>query len=160
MPDDKICKTFVRPDNTAVVTCQYCGHQNTIMADSGKGHTCKLEVTCACQHVFMVVLEFRNMVRKKTRLQGTYINHSQNDRVGAFAILDISVTGLGFSTQDAKNFQVDDKLTVEFSLDDDRKTVIRKDVIVRYICQESVGCEFAEREDPFGSAIGFYIMSD
>jgi hypothetical protein len=70
------------------------------------------------------------------------------------------VTGLGFTSQDAKNFKAGDKLTVEFTLDDERKTEIYKDVIVRYIRQESVGCAFEEPEEPFGSHLGHYVMSD
>jgi len=160
MPDFKIPKTFVRQDNTAVVTCQHCGHQEVILADPFKGYKYKLKVKCECQNDYIVILEFRSRVRKKTRLSGTYTNHSQNDRTGSFSILDISVTGLGFTSQDAEYFKEDDKLTVEFTLDDDRKTKIRKEVIVRYRRQDSVGCEFNEREDPFESPLGNYVMTN
>ena len=160
MPDDTIPNTFVRPDNNAVVTCPHCNRQKAILADSFKVIKHKLKVKCVCQKVFIVILEFRNKLRKKTRLRGRYINNSQNKRIGSFSILDISVTGLGFNSQDATNLKLGDTLTVEFCLDDERKTVIYKDVIVRYINQDAVGCEFEEAEEPFGSPLGRYIMSD
>jgi hypothetical protein len=160
MPDSKVSKAYVRPDNTAVVTCLHCSRQKVILADSFKGHKHKLKFKCVCQNVFTVNLEFRNNIRKKTRLRGTYINHSQKDSVGTFAVINISVTGLGFTSQDSINFKEGDKLTLEFTLDDERKTEISKDVFVRYICQELIGCEFEEREEPYGSPLGYYVMLD
>ena len=81
----------------------------------------------------MVFLEFRNRVRKKTRLRGTYINYLQKDSRGFLIIQDISLTGLSFTSLDLKNFKVGDVLRVEFTLDDERRTEISNDIIVRDI---------------------------
>ena len=160
MPDSEVLKVFVRPDNTAVVTCRHCSRQKTISVDPFKEHMHRLQVTCECQNVYIASLEFRNRVRKKTLLQGTYTNHSRKDNVGSFSIINISVTGLGFTSQDPINFKPGDKLTLKFTLDDEQKTEISKDAVVRYIRQDLTGCEFTEREEPYGSPLGYYVMLD
>jgi hypothetical protein len=160
MPVPRIPKTYVRPDNTAVLTCPHCGRQKVILSQSFKGYKHKLRIKCACQDVFTVILEFRNRGRRKTHLRGTYINHSREGNKGQLIIEDISVTGLAFSSLNLDNFQVGDALSIEFALDDEHQTPIRKDVIVRDVRQRSVGCEYEKSEDTFGSPLGYYIMSN
>ena len=158
MPDSKDSKTYVRSDNTAVLTCPHCRLQKVILADSF--NKCKLKVKCACQNVFLVNLEFRKRIRKRTNLPGTYINHSQNNSSGSLFIQDISVTGLAFTHVDVEKFKAGDELTLEFVLDDEHKTEISKEVIVMNVYQSSVGCKFERSEDTFGSPLGYYIMSN
>jgi len=160
MPESKVPKTYVRPDNTAVLTCPHCKYQKVILANKFKGHNHKLKVKCRCQNVFTVFIEFRKRVRKKTFLRGTYINHSQNDSSGFLIIRDISVTGLSFTSLDLKNFKVGDELRVEFALDDEHRTIFRKDLIIKDVRKNSVGCEYDSSEDVvFQSPLGYYIMS-
>ena len=160
MPDSKVAKTDVRPDNTAVLTCPHCGIQKVVKAGLFMGHKHKIKIKCGCQKVFIINLEFRNRVRKKTHLRGTYINHSQKDSSGFLIIQDISVTGLSFASLDLKNFKVDDELRVEFTLDDEHRTEISKDIIVTDVRKKSVGCEYDSSEEvAFGSPLGYYIMS-
>ena len=160
VPDSKVAKTYVRPDNTAVLTCTHCGTQKVVLADLFMGRKHKLKVKCICQKVFTVNLEFRNRVRKKVNLRGTYFNNSQKDSSGHIIVHDISVTGLAFSTYDRKDFKVGDELSIEFTLDDEFNTEFRKDVIVRDVRPNSIGCEFEKSEDAFGSPLGHYVMSN
>ena len=108
----------------------------------------------------MVSLEFRKRVRKKTYLRGTYTNHSKNNSSGSLVIRDISVGGLQFTSLDAQDFRVGDEMTVEFALDDEHRTEINKEVTIRDVRKNSVGCEF-ERSDEFAfdGPLGFYVMS-
>jgi hypothetical protein len=160
MSESEVSKTYVRPDNTAVLNCPYCGRQKVTPVDSFRGYKHKLKVKCSCSKKFMVILEFRKRVRKKTYLRGTYTNHSQNNSSGNLVIRDISVGGLQFTSLDAQNLRVDDELTVEFALDDEHRTEINKEVTVRDIRKNSVGCEF-ERSDEFAfdGPLGNYVMS-
>jgi len=160
MSDSKVSKTYVRPDNTFVLTCPHCGHQKIIPIGSLKGHKNELKIKCVCQKIFRVNLEFRKHVRKKPLLIGTYINHSQNDSSGFLIIRDISVTGLSFTSLDLKNFKVGDELRVEFALDDEHRTTFRKYIIVKDVRKNYVGCEYDSAEDVvFQSPLGYYIMS-
>ena len=160
VPDSKVTKTYVRPDNTAVLTCTHCGIQKVVTADLFMGRKHKLKVKCSCQKAFIVNLEFRNRVRKKVHLRGTYINHSQEDCSGHLVIQNISITGLAFTTLDGRNFNVGDELSVELTLNDEHETEMKKEVIVRSVSPNSTGCEFEKSEDSFGSPLGHYVMAN
>lgn len=159
MPKAKVDKTYVRPDNTAVLTCVHCGLQKIIPTKTFKGYKHKLKVKCNCNRTFMVILEFRSRLRKRTYLRGSYINHSQGNIEGLLIVLDISVTGLAFSSLDIRKFKVGDELSLEFRLDDEHGTEIKKEVIVKDLRQKTVGCEYENPETTFGGALGNYVMS-
>ena len=160
MPDAKINKTYVRPDNTAVITCPNCDQQRTINMGSFDEHKANLKVKCGCKHVFTVNLEFRKRVRKRTHLRGTYVNHSQNERRGNLVVTNISVSGLEFTTMDIASFKIDDELTLQFTLDDEHRSEIKKEAIVRGVRTRAVGCEFpGAGEYAFDGPLGFYIKS-
>jgi len=160
MPQNTISKTYVRPDNTAVINCPQCGRQKTVPAASFRGAKSKLKIKCACKNIFSVQLEFRKRVRKRTNLRGRYINHSQQDSSGSIVVRNVSVIGLEFTSLDIHNFKVDDEITVTFTLDDEQLTEITKEAVVKEVRQSSIGCEFTQSgELAFDGPLGFYIMS-
>jgi len=160
MAPDKVSKTYIRPDNTAVLTCPHCGRQKTINADSLKEHKSKIKVKCACKNMFTVDLEFRKRTRKPTSLRGTYKNHSQKGRTGNMRVMNVSVGGLEFSTLDIDNFKEGDELTLTFTLDDEHRSEIRKDATVMNVRTKSVGCEFVGAGNlAHDGQLGFYIKS-
>jgi len=157
MRDSKVSKSYVRPDNTAVLTCPKCHQQKVILADKFKGPRHKLTIKCLCQNVFTAYIEFRKRVRKKVILRGTYINHTQKDISGVFYVENISVTGLALSRVNVENFKVADELSLKFALDDEQQTEFKKKAIVRSVREYTIGCEFEQYEDDFGSPLGHYI---
>ena len=116
-------KIYVRPDNTIVLTCPHCGQQREVLVSFFKDKR-KLRVRCC--YTFRIIVEFRKRIRKKIQLNGTYINHSQEDREDNLTIQDLSVSGLSFICFNSQLFKVEDELTLEFILDDEYQTVIRK----------------------------------
>jgi hypothetical protein len=149
-------KIYVRPDKTVVLTCPHCGKQQEVHTSLFRG---KIKLRIKCCDVFMVRIEFRKRVRKSPQLKGTYINHSQKDSKGDLAIQDLSITGLSFTCPNIHLFKIEDELTIEFILNDEQRTVIRKDAIVRSVRENSVGCEFESGgELAFEGPLGYYIM--
>lgn len=160
MVEDTSNKTYVRPDNTAVLTCPHCNRKKVVPVDSFRGKKIALKIKCACKEIFTVNLEFRKRARKKTNLKGVYINHSQHDRRGAIVVKNLSLSGLEFASLDVQIFKVDDELTLEFTLDDKQQSQIRKTAFVRDVRVSTVGCEFLRSgEYAFDGALGFYVMS-
>lgn len=159
MPEFEFSKTYVMPNNTAVLICPYCGQWKTILADRFRGAKHKLTVKCFCKKTFKVFLEFRKKIRKKTLLKGTHFYNSRKGSRSDIVILDISVSGLAFSCLDVPTCKIYDELTVEFILDSENKTDIRRDVIVRNIRQRRVGCEFELSGGAFDGPLGYYVMS-
>ena len=61
---------------------------------------------------------------------------------------------------DAGNFKINDVVTLEFTLDDEHRSKIRKESTVMDVRTNSVGCEFVgSGELAFDGPLGFYIMS-
>jgi hypothetical protein len=152
-------KTYVRPNNRAVLICPYCGQWQSISADPFRGYKHKLKVKCFCKETFKVFLEFRKKNRKKTFLRGSYIDHSQKGSRCNIVILDISVIGLAFSSLDAPSLRIDDELCIEFSLDFGKGTDIKRDIIVKNIHQKRVGCEFELSGGAFDGQLEYYVRS-
>ena len=159
MLEPEFSKTYVMPDNTAVLICPYCGQWKSIIADRFRGSKHKLTVKCYCTETFKVFLEFRKKIRKNTLLKGSHFYQSRKGSKSDIVILDISVIGLAFSSLDVPTCKIDDELTVEFALDSENKTEIRRDVIVRNIRQRRVGCEFELSGGAFDGSLGYYVMS-
>jgi Zn ribbon nucleic-acid-binding protein len=156
----KIPITYVRPDNTAVITCPHCGRQKTLQALSFKGHKHKLKVKCGCDKVFTAHLEFRKKVRKKVNLRGKYVNHSQEDKAGNIVVRNISLSGLEFTSYDIQDFKLDDELTLTFTLHDEHLSEIKKGAVVRDVRPNSVGCEFdGSGNYGYDGPLGYFIMS-
>ena len=160
MPDEKIAKVYVRPDNTVVLTCPHCGYQKEISVASFKDHKHRVTVKCTCKNTFTTNIEYRKRVRKRTNLRGTFVNHTQNGREGNIIVRNVSISGCEFTSLDLPHFRVDDEITLEFTLDDEHMSVIRKEAVVRDIRNNSIGCEFSRAgEYAYDGALGFYISS-
>jgi len=160
MPEAKPAKTYIRPDNTAVISCPHCGRQKTLQVDSFKVHKSKLKIKCGCKSIFTVNLEFRKRKRKRTSLRGTFINHSKKGLRGNIKVINVSVSGLEFTSLEAEKFAINDELTLEFTLDDEHRSEIRKDAAVKSVRTKSVGCEFTGAGGlAFDGPLGFYIKS-
>ncbi len=160
MSDAKTAKIYVRPDDTAVISCPHCGRQKTVPVSSYKGSKSRVKIKCGCKNVFTVDLEFRKKVRKKTNLPGKFTNHSQKNSRGDIIVTNLSMDVLEFATMDIDKFKNGDEISVSFKLDNADRTTIKKEVIVRNIRENTVGCEFEKSSQyaPDGS-LGYYIMS-
>ena len=160
MPESGLSRTYVRRNNKAVLICPYCGQWRSISADPFRGGKHKLKVKCFCKKTFKVFLEFRKEFRKEKFLRGgTYINHSQKGSRCDIVIIDISLTGLAFSSQDAPTLKIDDELGVEFSVDFWKGPNIKRDVIVKNIRHKRFGCEFELSGGAFDDQLGYYVRS-
>ena len=153
----QITKSYVRGDDTAVLTCPHCNQQKVILANAYIGFKHKLKVKCFCKQRFVAHLEFRKHVRKEAILTGKYSNHANECSGGDLIVKDISLGGLSFTSIDIENFKVGDEFTVTFILRDEHLSEIRKDVIVRNIRQRIAGCQFDKAEDVYGGPLGYYI---
>ena len=70
------------------------------------------------------------------------------------------MTGLAFSCVDAPTFKVGDELSVEFTLNDEHQTEIRRDGIVGNVRPGVVGAEFEiSAESAFDGPLGYYVVS-
>jgi len=160
-------KLFVSPDNKISIKCPHCWHSRVINIANLLVHQKLLRIKCQCESIFKVELEFRKKKRKNTNLDGYFYNPTQEKipdlsqethiRAVNCTIRNLSMNGIGFVTLKRHNINKDDKLVVTFILDTATRFLIKKNVLVRVVNGNYIGCEFLEEEqnDP---NLGFYVL--
>ena len=152
---------YISSTNHATFTCPECETTKTVDVTryAKMEQTVKVKSKCACGNTWTSVLEKRKVYRKRVSLPGTFAHIVNNTPVskGDMEVTDISAGGLKIKLLEPVDLRIDDKLSVEFHLDDPRRTPINKDVLVKNIDGVYIGVAFsrAEANDP---ALGFYLM--
>ena len=77
---------------------------------------------------------------------------------GLMRVSDLSTRGIKLRINDPYHFSIDDRLQIEFHLDDSNRSFIQKRVIVRNISLPFIGTEFSPTEN-FDKALGFYLFN-
>ena len=145
----------------ATFTCPKCEATKTVDVSryAKKGQTVKVKSTCGCGHTWTSVLEKRKVYRKNVSLQGHFTHFVENNPVskGSMEVTNISAGGLKIKLLEPSALRVNDKLRVEFRLDDARQTLISKNLLVKNIDGLHIGLAYtrSETDDP---ALGFYLM--
>ena len=80
---------------------------------------------------------------------------SSNREIGEMTVQSLSLNGIGFKTNLKNNIKINDILKIKFVLDDQRKSIIYKSIIVGRVHDRFVGAAFC---DIGGAALGFYLM--
>ncbi len=150
---------FVNRENKAVFTCPRCTRSKStdvsrVFNADKKVH---IKVRCPCGQIFPVILERRKFYRKPTRLPGIFIPEKTKKEF-PMTVINISRTGLEFKSHEIKKLRVDDRLQVEFRLDDKSRSLIKKEVMIRKITENTAGTEFCEK-DEYDKVLGFYLFN-
>jgi hypothetical protein len=141
----KIRRVYVNPDDsTAVLECPHCGTARTRHVGKFKGSRRLVKIRCSCKSDFHVSFEFRKTRRKETNIQGYYARLPGVDQWEKMLITNISVAGIGLLTHNIDNVNIGDQLKVRFSLNRVRRSIVKKDAVVRWVADGNIGCEFTE----------------
>ena len=106
---------------------------------------------------YSVKLVHRKMYRKSANLKGSYINLSMNNELGMMIVKDVSMGGIGFEAVGGNRIEKENELVVTFTLDDTHSSVIKKQVVVKILNDNYVGCEFLHLFE-YNKALGFYLL--
>ncbi len=159
-----IDRVFVTDDKMATFVCPECGNTRTADVSDYKqlDKAIRLRIQCSCGNSYSAILERRDKYRKEAKLPGKYTLNLSAKEVdeGTMTVVNISRAGLRIKFKEMPNLEVGTKFLVEFRLDDKQETLIKKDVVVKYISAHSVGTEFCSisSSDPKDKAIGFYLL--
>lgn len=151
-------RIFLTKSGTANSACPECGELQTL--DVSKYQNIEKEVrlkcTCKCKHVFPVILERREHVRKEVLFPGVIFLKRKQRPV---TIVNISRFGLQIRISRALNITSGDRVNIEFTLDDATRSRVRKKMIVRNIVENKIGMEFVDRNhyDKLGSYLLFHF---
>ncbi len=153
----KTQKSFVKTNDTASIRCPKCDLVKNISVSKFRNSRHTFKIRCSCGHTFLVSLDFRRHYRKPTELTGTYnVIIPSGTGGGQMQVNNISRSGVDFSVSGHHNIQLDQKIGLTFKLDNKKETEISKQVIVRQIRENSIGCEFIEQSQ-IGKDLGFYL---
>lgn len=128
---------------TTVFRCDRCGKAGKITPPGKPWESALLRIRCRCGHSFDLLVERRVLLRRQTRLRGTYRRAAPATEEGTLTILDLSVGGLGFVSDLPHTLQVGDELWIDFL----RKPGERRDqrhAVVRRVSGQRVGVEFID----------------
>jgi hypothetical protein len=152
-------KIFYTGTGAIDITCPKCGkiRQRDISKYLKMDKALNFKATCKCKHVFPVTIERRQHIRKQVNLKGVLIQRSQQYPV---KISDISKFGMRLMTDRHPNIMEGERLVVKFVLDDQLRSEVSKDIVVRKKTGTYVGCEFLSDDhyDAFGKYLLFYFQ--
>ena len=154
--DAPITRTFVKDNDITTIVCPSCYSAKTTSVKQFRDQRLTLRVKCKCGHVFRVELEFRRQLRKNTELHGISKLHTSTFGDGDVKIVNLSLGGVGLEVEGIHNIRIGHKGTISFTLDDRKQSVIMRDIIVRSIQGNSIGCEFIS-DKAYEKDLGFYL---
>ncbi|MCA1765765.1 MAG: PilZ domain-containing protein [Desulfobulbaceae bacterium] len=116
-------------------------------------------VRCTCETRFAVKLEFRRDFRKQSDLSGEYLCLPKGKPRGKMKIVNISQDGICGQISDSQQFNVGDKLLVWFTLNDSIDSLIEKNVTIKRVQENYIGCEFLGSSPP-GKVLGKFLAGE
>ena len=153
-----IKKVFVNKEQIATFSCSECGQakQMDVSKYSNQNKEVKLNYKCKCNHSFYVKLERRRYVRKAVDLIGNLIRGRKRYSV---KVEDLSRYGMKIKLLDRLTLDTEDKIEVEFTLDDPNRSVVKKEVVIKTVQPKTVGVKFSSSDhyDRFGKYLLFHF---
>lgn len=152
-------KVFVNKDMMASFSCPKCKkvRRMDVSKFCSQQKEVRLTFKCKCAHSFPVVLERRQYIRKPVCLLGNVI---RDHKKYSMKVEDLSRYGMRIRLLD-KNIPmaVNDILVIEFTLDDNNKTLVNKEVIVQTVMPKNMGVKFKSTDhyDKFGKYLLFHF---
>jgi hypothetical protein len=157
-------KVYINKDDSATFVCPQCQRSKTVDVSHYMSidRAIKVKCRCSCGHAYAVMLERRRHYRKMANLPGVYTllaGAKQIDR-GPMNVIDVSRSGLKLQpvSSTRRRFQVGEKLLVEFQLDDQTKSQLKKEVVVKTVDRQFIGTEFVQ-DNYYDNALGFYLLN-
>ena len=155
--EKKHIKFFVSNNNSVTIVCPNCGFVKQLDASRLKHSNKEINANCKCGESFFCSIEFRKFFRKKVKLRGDFVFPGKYNK-NYITICDISQQGLRFTMSPGCKITEGDILEVNFELDNDSRTAITKQVKVKSVQGQSVGCQFTSLQE-YERDLGFYLRS-
>ena len=136
-------RAYLNDKSIAIFKCPSCKkkYQRDLSKVANIVHGSKVRCRCSCEHTFVIVLERRRHKRKKTDITGGYLQERHQYR-GIFTIKNISISGAGIELHTQREIHEGDNLLLKFNLDNEEKTYIAKEAIIRKKKGQYLGVEF------------------
>lgn len=151
---EKISKTYVRENGTAVIVCPHCKKAKAISTHTFPQRKLMVNVLCSCSAKFKVYLDYRRTYRKPTDLVGTFKLGAGQKRL--VKIKDLSMGGAQLEVVGFNKFIPGQNGSIDFILDDKKQTKITRNFSVESVTGKRIGCKFKD-EIAYNKELGFYL---
>lgn len=102
-------------------------------------------------------LEKRRYFRKRVNLTGECHNY-RTGATGHILIEDVSINGMKFKALGLDGNEVGDRLHLSFTLDNARKSLIKREVRIRHVNKNHVGVQYLDSPE-YGKEVDFYLWA-
>jgi len=134
-------KFYVDENNQARIICHKCGINKNLDVTKFKDTHKRLKAKCRCGEVFQLTLDFRRHYRKNVQIVGKCFIQRKNER-DDIAIVNISLSGINFTTFKPHNLSIDDTVELNFTLDNPLRTNVREPVKIKRIAGRNIGAQY------------------
>jgi len=94
---------------------------------------------------------------KIVSLSGNF-KHLKTGEFGRIRVIQVSLSAVGFRISKSHSIQVNDFLDIRFNLDDIKRTLIKRRIVVRELKDNYIYADFCN-PPPYAKNLGFYIFS-
>jgi len=155
--NNNVKKLYVDDDGMVTFLCPKCGDSRKHAVERYRDVTGLVKMGCICGHTSEVKLEFRKHFRKETALEGLYFREVPHEHWAKMIVRNLSIVGCRFEMIKKAPLTVGEDIRVQFTLDNQRHSIIKKKAIVSEVEGASVGCKFMEPPGYIDSELGFYL---
>ncbi len=142
----------------ATFSCPKCDKTRTadVTRIIGTKAEVKINCKCKCGYTFKAILERRKFFRKNIEFKGTCKSEKEMNPI-VVKVIDLSRSGCKIKINNESNiFLPDEKILIEFNLDDSNNSLIKKVAVVRSNTGALIGAEFESMNEY--DKIGHYLM--
>ena len=136
-------------------TCPQCWITKKESAHIYKSHPGPVTIECTCHNVYVVQIEFRRACRKRTNLSGSYAGAKWE----IMTVKNVSMGGSGFEAKLHHELIHGDNIKVEFHLDNNKRSLIKKNATICGIKGNYIGCRFLNPPGSLDPDLGFYLRT-
>ena len=155
--NNSIKKLYVDEAGMVTFLCSKCGNSWKQPVVKYRDHVGSVKLSCVCGYDSEVNIEFRKFFRKDTELEGIYYRTTPEGHWGKMIVRNLSVLGCRFEMIRKDPLAAGEEIKMQFTLDNPRKSIIKKKAIISEVVGSSVGCRFSEPPGYIDSELGFYL---
>ncbi|MBW2659809.1 MAG: PilZ domain-containing protein [Deltaproteobacteria bacterium] len=149
--------SVVNDDDKASIVCPSCGLTKIVSVGQFRDRNHTVKGKCTCGYSFVINLEFRRHRRKETDLEGRYNSEKAAVSWRIVRIVNLSLGGACFEIQGKHDIKIGHQGNIDFILDNHKRSAFLKNVIIRSIRGNIIGCKFIE-DRAYEPALGFYLQ--
>lgn len=141
-----LAKALLDENHIALFLCPSCKkhYRRDLSSVKGIGQGSTVSCRCPCGAAFSIVMDRRRHRRKPTTINGGYL-HQRRQLRGGITVRNLSRSGAGIELHSPRRIFEGDTLTLKFNLDDNRKTFIAKEAVIRKKKGTYLGVEFLSK---------------